>query len=375
MLNELNILRYIYRLNPAFFKRFIKNRLGVGLRRYLRFGLDSIAPKPELITFELTKRCNLNCRMCWQNRKENNFSKELGIEELKRIIDEISVFKPVIQVTGGEPFMYPDFLEFIRYVKQKGLICLINTNGTLINNKNVDFLLDTGIDKISISLDGSKDVHNLIRQNKDAFDATINGIRTLIQLKIKRKVQRPIIQITSVICSHNYLHLEDIVRIFLSFKDGYLTFQHLYFNTKNTIEKHNELFGGNLPAISFTDNIDINKIDTLSMAKEIDCLKKKYRNLLILFWPNLKHHQLGKYYKHPEELVRKSFCIMPWFFARISADGDVKICPDNIDYVFGNLKEEFKKIWNNKKAIYFRDLIKKHKTFPVCSRCCGLYKS
>jgi radical SAM protein with 4Fe4S-binding SPASM domain len=54
---------------------------------------------------------------------------------------------------------------------------------------------------------------------------------------------------------------------------------------------------------------------------------------------------------------------MPW--------GEVTPC---LDYSFGSIKEEkFTAVWNSEKARNFRKVLKKHKAFPACNRCCGIF--
>lgn len=78
--------------------------------------------------------CNLQCPFCFNGKlisqDVNNYKTE---EEIKAIIDENIVCDAVV-VTGGEPMLQPNAVEFIfRYAKEAGLLTMLNTNGTISN--------------------------------------------------------------------------------------------------------------------------------------------------------------------------------------------------------------------------------------------------
>src|SRR3989338_11468549 len=83
----------------------------------------------EAITFFLTRLCNLRCKMCGQwgdsgaskTHEHSALSTRLSLVEIKKVLDEISRFKPHITIFGGEPLMHPEALEIMRSIKAKGL--------------------------------------------------------------------------------------------------------------------------------------------------------------------------------------------------------------------------------------------------------------
>ena len=90
----------------------------------------------------------------------------------------------------------------------------------------------------------------------------------------------------------------------------------------------------------------------------------------------LKLKDLNKYYSDMHFSVGKRRCFSPWFAANIMPNGDVTFCMDYPDYVLGNIKKEsFLNLWNSPKAIDFRSKLKKYKKFPICNRCCQLFKT
>ncbi len=98
--------------------------------------------------FILGSRCNMNCRFCMSTE---------GDLEPKIVFDEISKMKKgMVVFAGGEPFLYEELEDYLRFAKKRGLKTKVQTNGTII-----DFL--DLIDVINLPLDGTEDVHDAMR--------------------------------------------------------------------------------------------------------------------------------------------------------------------------------------------------------------------
>ena len=87
---------------------------------------------PITVTWEVTNRCNLRCAHCLSDSSpEADTRAELGLEEARRVVDQLAearVFQ--IHFGGGEPFLFPGFMELLRHAQARGFCCLcISTNG------------------------------------------------------------------------------------------------------------------------------------------------------------------------------------------------------------------------------------------------------
>jgi heme b synthase len=93
-------------------------------------------------------------------------------------MDEIaSVSKPVIILTGGEPLLRPDIFDLARYGTDKGFRMVMATNGTLMTEETVQKMKASGIQRISVSLDGpGPETHDAFRKVKGAFESSLKGI-------------------------------------------------------------------------------------------------------------------------------------------------------------------------------------------------------
>jgi len=101
----------------------------------------SLPDAPWEVMIEVEPKCNFNCKFCFNNisfSKENRNIKRFSTDYVKKIIDNIvKVDIKIIRFTGGEPLLRKDIFELIKYAKDKGLETRLNTNCSLINQKNV----------------------------------------------------------------------------------------------------------------------------------------------------------------------------------------------------------------------------------------------
>ncbi len=130
----------------------------------------------------LTYNCNLRCIMCDLPQRHQGFVKEgreiLGLEDYKQIIrDYRKIGTSGVGISGGEPFLHKDLFPIIREIKDNKMIAQITTNGWFIREKNFEEFIDTGIDSITVSLDGhNAEIHDKIRGIPGSFDRALHGI-------------------------------------------------------------------------------------------------------------------------------------------------------------------------------------------------------
>lgn len=138
---------------------------------------------PRLVAWEVTRSCNLNCVHCRAAAGLGPYSGELERAECTRILDEIAqVSKPIVILTGGEPLLREDIWEIARYGSDLGLRMVMATNGTLVIRKTVEKMKSSGIQRVSISLDGATETgHDAFRQVPGAFQGALAGIEALKQ--------------------------------------------------------------------------------------------------------------------------------------------------------------------------------------------------
>jgi len=191
---------------------------------------------PEIVQFDITNRCNNNCLCCWNNspllgesgdekRKEKAY--ELPFNLVKRTIRELRDMgtKTLFFAGGGEPFIHPQIMEILRYVKECDMRVFINTNFTLIDRNRAKEIVDLKLDHIHVSLlAGRANTYALIHPNKT--EETFYKIKEILQyiawLK-KKKNQHlynpvPHINLYNVICNRNYRDINNMVDLALEVK-------------------------------------------------------------------------------------------------------------------------------------------------------------
>ena len=169
--------------------------------------------KIEKIIFSVTYLCNSKCRMCscWQEDK-NNRKHELTFKQIEQFLYEnYPLFKDLkeISITGGEPFLKKDIDKiielFLNY--KKDIKVSVSTNG-LLTNLILNYLKEINDErlKISISLDGLKEKHELIRRIPGGYDKTISTIKQLKQKGIR-------LQIGMLLTPLNYLEFLKVKKL------------------------------------------------------------------------------------------------------------------------------------------------------------------
>lgn len=135
-------------------------------------------------TFELTARCNLNCRMCYIHMSEEEaqqYGRELTADEWIALgRDAVDAGMIYLLLTGGEPFLRPDFEEIYTALVQMGVMISINTNGTLVTPALVQCFKRHRPEQINVTLYGTSDAsYGCLCGNPGAFSRAVHGIRML----------------------------------------------------------------------------------------------------------------------------------------------------------------------------------------------------
>jgi AdoMet-dependent heme synthase len=150
----------------------------------------------RLVAWELTRNCNLNCIHCRAAADKGPHAGELDTDACLRVLDDIrEVGRPVIILTGGEPLMRPDIFDIARYGNDKGLRMVMAPNGTLITEENAKEMVASGIQRISVSLDGATaETHDRFRQVEGAFAGALQGVEWVKKAGLEFQVNTTITQ-------------------------------------------------------------------------------------------------------------------------------------------------------------------------------------
>ena len=148
---------------------------------------------PISLSIEPTTACNLSCPECPSGLK--SFSRPTGkltMETNKKIIDEL--YKKLHFINfyfQGEPFIHPDFLQFVRHAKKKGVYTSTSTNAHFIDKAKADDIVLSGLDRLIISIDGtSQETYEQYRIS-GKLEKVINATKFILSSKKEYKSNTP----------------------------------------------------------------------------------------------------------------------------------------------------------------------------------------
>jgi AdoMet-dependent heme synthase len=164
--------------------------------------------KPRLIFWEVTKGCNLRCIHCRATATELSSPTDLPTKKALEIIDQIAeVSSPILVLSGGEPLYRSDIFQLARYGRDRGLRVALATNGTLVTREIARMISDSGVKRVSISLDGADAAtHDSFRGIPGAFEAALYGFRNLKEVGMS-------VQINMTIARHNGHQLPQVLEM------------------------------------------------------------------------------------------------------------------------------------------------------------------
>jgi heme b synthase len=151
-------------------------------------------PQLRLLAWEVTRTCNLSCVHCRAAAIDKPYANEFSTQECLGLLDEVVSFaSPIIILTGGEPLLRPDIVEIAAYGTAKGLRMVLATNGTLLDGETSRRLRDSGIQRVSISIDGATaESHDRFRQMEGAFAGALRGMAFLKEAGLEFQINTTI---------------------------------------------------------------------------------------------------------------------------------------------------------------------------------------
>ncbi|WP_033396682.1 heme b synthase [Thermodesulfobacterium thermophilum] len=311
--------------------------------------------KPRLIAWELTRSCNLDCVHCRAAASKGPYANELTTEEIFRILEEIKeVAEPIIILTGGEPLLRKDLFQIAKRSIDLGFKPVLATNGTLITKEVAQQIKETGISRVSISLDGSTpESHDNFRKVPGAFEGALKGIENL------KKVGVPF-QINTTITPQN---LEELPKVHELAKSLGAVAHHIFLLVP--VGRGKELSTGGINAEKYEEILGwfYEQRDRCNLQLKATCAPTYYRIL----------RQRAK--KEGKEVTVENFgldamtrgCLAGTGFCFISHVGIVQTC-GYLEVPCGNLREQtFKEVWENSEV--FNNLRDFSKYKGKCGRC------
>lgn len=336
------------------------------------------APAPQSVTIDITFRCTCRCVMCslygehrdaWSKEERD---KELSTKEWLRVMDELHLCGiHNVCFTGGEPLLRKDLFEIMGHAKKRGLSVNVLTSGAPLRPDVASRLVKVGLDDISVSIDGPREVHNAIRRS-DVFDKAVAGIREIRTVKQRLGTQTPNITIACTIQKMNQNHLHELVPLAHEL-GAYLSYGPLFFANQDAGERSQESgVEGDVTKDEDQGVLDSHRcVDVDILHNEFNRVQEEAQAIgQPVYLPlNSKSDIKLRFYDPGYSILNK--CFLPWYASRIDPFGNVYPCSVNVNC--GNVrKTPFRRIWNGPKYLKFRRALKRRRLFPGCEKCCAL---
>lgn len=173
---------------------------------------EKLKRKRALVSFdyEITARCNSNCRHCYINLDANDKeaqAKELSLEQIDRFAEEAASLGALwCLLTGGEPLLRRDFHEIYMMLKRKGLLVSLFTNATLITEEHIRLFKSYSPRDIEVSVYGiTQETYERVTRRKGSFNAFLRGLNLLLDNGMK-------VRLKAVIFRSNVHEFPEILR-------------------------------------------------------------------------------------------------------------------------------------------------------------------
>ena len=172
--------------------------------------------RPDLrkLYVEPTTTCNLNCRTCirnvWQDPQVH-----MRMETFHQLMEQTGALPELQRVVFsglGEPLMHPHILDMVRMTRERGLSVTIGTNGLLLDKSMSRELVELGVDRLVVSLDGVKpETYASVRGT--AMPQVSANIRGLNSVKKELGSLTPALGIEFVALRSNIAELADLTQL------------------------------------------------------------------------------------------------------------------------------------------------------------------
>jgi radical SAM protein with 4Fe4S-binding SPASM domain len=301
--------------------------------------------------WELTLKCNLACTHCGSSAGSKRES-ELSLEECLSIAEGLINLKcRSVTLLGGEIFYYKGWEEIARKLTDGGVLVNFVTNGFSLSSEDIENIRYSKINNVAVSVDGTKEVHNSIRNNKRSFERLTKTISRLTEENIP-------VSVISTITNKGLPDLENLYQYLVNCKVTDWQIQLVHPMGNATGHKNEVLISPG----------------SILFLTEFIRKKRLEQNIRIYAGDNIGYYDENEMYLRNEP---GKFCIWDGCKAGISvigidSDGDVKGCQSlySKKFVEGNLRNEsLESIWNKPENFSYNRKFKTEYLDGNCKAC------
>jgi MoaA/NifB/PqqE/SkfB family radical SAM enzyme len=343
-------------------------------------------PVATVVQLIPTEACNLRCPFCNQWGENGYFFdgvrhvRHMDQESMVKLMRGLSPRDSLISVHGGEPFVYKHIDTLLDLLREQQFDVIFSTNGTLLKShlkqlaevRNLSFLL---------SIDGDEETHDKVR-GKGTFKAAREAMSALFEVRRELGMPLPAVIMSTVVCEWTTGILEKVYAVARDFNALAINYNFRWFLTEEVgqaYERHLEREFGLKSSGAWRGWLSTNheQHDYSNVAAALTRVLKnrsRFSPPFVFTTPSqLRGPDYQTYFTDYLNTFGNESCFMPFYWARIHANGELIFCPGHPDIIAGNVFQDgLMNCFNSDVAIKFRKHMLTNR-LPICNRCCGLY--
>jgi radical SAM protein with 4Fe4S-binding SPASM domain len=299
-------------------------------------------------------RCNLKCRMCgFSDPRVAGLRKfDMPFWLFEKIASEVFPRTSYVALSClTEPYMTRDFDDRLAIVGRAGIpFTEVITNGTLLNDAHADALIDAGISRVAISIDGAtKETYERIRVGA-SFEKVVANVRLLTARKAARGAELPSVRINHVLTEENETEFPLFLELVESLRPQGV-------DVRTAMRMSDALYQGT------DDPVFYGKVTKARDELEAFCARTGIANVGILRWQPTVIELFGS-------TGEKVTCKRPWNTVAIHANGDVMPCISWTRPPYGNLaRQSFADVWDGAALAEIREQFTIDRPGIDCEHC------
>ncbi len=340
----------------------------VDVERYFEAGAaakDGMAEKPPVCLYlEVTNRCNLLCTTCPRTYAELEPPADMPWALFTRIVDQVPGVARAVLHGVGEPMLVKALPKMVRYLKDRGVYVLFNTNGTVLNEKNGRALIAADLDELRVSLDASTPESFIKVRGKDYFRRILKNVRAFRDLQEREGHARPRVSAWLTGLKETVEELPGFVRLAaeIGVKEVYL--QRLVFFDRDAI------------GLARPDQALFERT-TAEEARHLDAAAALAKSLGLTFSASGAASEPGLSLSRKRDDNPWSMCRRPWTVMYFTANGRALPCciapfsqHGYENYTLGDAtQDDLREIWNGPRYRAFREALLSDQPPQACANC------
>lgn len=169
--------------------------------------------RPHNVFIEVTNHCNLLCETCPRTFTTYEQPKTLAWEDFVRIVDQFPDMERAVLHGIGEPLLNKDLPRIIAHLKARGVYVLFNTNATLLTDDWARKLIESGLDEIRVSIDGSDPKTYALIRGAPLFHKVVGNLKRFVEIQKEMQATRPRPSLWMTGMKENIAELPAVVRL------------------------------------------------------------------------------------------------------------------------------------------------------------------